>query len=168
MTINSTPLDLAAHMAEKNRPKPVDAEQIVARSFRLEHTAQLPPSVPLVHGETAMKDMFMVSVNPHAGEMYLLIDGHDHRIIGLGLLADEWIKAVLGVAVPDRPRILRELDAAIVAIDTARRIDAPDDGAVTIDEAEASIEGAISSIESALRLARTFRANLASRTEADE
>lgn len=155
-------IDLAAHTRQAAQPKPVDAEQIVVRSFRLDAKAQLPNSMPVIGGRTAMGDEFALSFNPQAGELYLLHESRDHRIIGLGILADEWIKAAGGMASPDRPRILRELDAAVVAVDTARHVD-DENANVTTDEALIATNAAIASIESALRLARTFRSNLEQR-----
>lgn len=172
MTANHPPLpavpigpnvvDLAAHMRQASEPKPVDAEQVVVRSFRLDAKAALPPSMPVIGGRTAMGDEFALTFNPKAGELYLLHEARDHRIIGLGILADEWIKAAGGMASPDRPRILRELDAAVVAIDTARLVD-DENADVTLDEAIDNTVAAIAGIESALRLARTLRANLEQR-----
>lgn len=171
--VGPTVVDLAAHMAQKDAPKPVDGEQVVVRTYRLDHKAQLPNSMPIVVGKTSMQDEFALTLNPQAGELYLLHEGRDHRIIGLGILADEWIKAAGGLVSPDRPRILRELDSAIVAIDTARAIDT-EGSAVTLDEAIDNANAAVSTIESALRLARSLRANLEQRpkpatvTDADE
>lgn len=141
-------------LSKATQPKPVDAEQVVVRTYRLPARATLPPSAPVLAGQTLRQEDFALTFNPQAAEIYLLIDGYDHRIFGLPDLLESWIKAMGGQASEQRPAILVELDKATIAVSDATALVEVGD---SLPEAAERAADAVAHAEAALRLTRDLR-----------